>query len=766
MERKYSIQIQTDSLKFSFLENGYIKCDVFLTNYPFVRRSFLYCLHCSTLGASSWFFEHKKKEVFDPSPEMISTFRAKLHRFIDDIHSEVDLLYETGSLFPRQLPPQIPMAEKVTPDKETTPTNQNSTTRFPQTTPTVVLPQQRSNDDQGGGFEERLRSFSVQDICDCFSQLCFDTPQFDPNPFCFLSRIVFGADGSDVSESEDSVARSKGKIISTLLRKVFVKLSLTKSQMDSLNRFIKAILVFLSPTNLNVANRVHAGYLSCLREATKREEEARLLAEQSFHSCRFFSLAFDTALFGQEHVLSCIVRFTFEERMTQFPLFLCVCFATTGEELAKCVFQKLKEINTPFHKLSSISTDGGSNMIGRTNGMVSQLRRLIQSEYGSRSGNFHQIWCLCHRLNLVIRDFQNVEHIKTVFEFCDWFATKRKAVVYRKWLKQKHSDDSLPKIPTPSETRWSFYKDVIQAVLVQTGQIEEFLANDSEIGSFRNKFGQSQTLMVTTAAFFQNDFILAHFLFARFVLRKICAVNQKMEEEFTMLPFAWVLLNGLKKELSQNLDEIRARNFGNFDFLETIESEKIISFENVLQRCLLGLETRFPCPSMSLDTRVSKDHLSPSLLSINHDYLKTVRGSCPLFELVGLFLFPDDLIRRRQINPAFLGPKYPEVRRVSCKIIEREREIRMRKHNSSGSEQNEEYTQEPITLLDVFEEIGRDDYPELWNVVLQLLSLMPTSVGCEQSFSVLKHKLHTNMKKETAIIFMQNHQKLDEFKFI
>ena len=89
----------------------------------------------------------------------------------------------------------------------------------------------------------------------------------------------------------------------------------------------------------------------------------------------------------------------------------------------------------------------------------------------------------------------------------------------------------------------------------------------------------------------------------------------------------------------------------------------------------------------------------------------------------------------------------------------------MRKHDSSGLKK-EEHAVETITLLDVFEEIGRDDYPELWNNVLQLLSLMPTSVGCEQSFSVLKHKLHTNMKKETAILFKQNHLRLDEFKFI
>ena len=81
-------------------------------------------------------------------------------------------------------------------------------------------------------------------------------------------------------------------------------------------------------------------------------------------------------------------------------------------------------------------------------------------------------------------------------------------------------------------------------------------------------------------------------------------------------------------------------------------------------------------------------------------------------------------------------------------------------------EQNEEKLEEAITLLDVFEKIERKDSPDLWGVVLKLLAIMPTTVGCERGFSILKRKLHPNMKKENAIVFIQNAQQRDEFKFI
>ena len=213
-------------------------------------------------------------------------------------------------------------------------------------------------------------------------------------------------------------------------------------------------------------------------------------------------------------------------------------------------------------------------MIGKTNGMVTQLRRLIQREYGSQMANFHSIWCLCHRLNLVIRDFQRAENIKMVFGFCDWFTTKRKAVVYKKWLKQNHPDDFFPKIPTPSETRWSFYKDVVHAVLAQSEQIEDYLRTDHEFASFCDRHGVPSTREVASRPFFKNIFIRAHFLFAKSLLKKICSVNQKMQERFSMLPHSWILLNGLKNDLKNVLKNYRQRILNISSFFKVLRGLK------------------------------------------------------------------------------------------------------------------------------------------------------------------------------------------------
>ena len=142
----------------------------------------------------------------------------------------------------------------------------------------------------------------------------------------------------------------------------------------------------------------------------------------------YFALAFDTALFETEHVLSCIVRFTFEDKVTQTPLFYKVCDSSTGEELANFVFDMLVSKNVPFEKLSCVASDGAASMIGSTNGMSAHLRRLIARKYGQQHCKMESLWCFAHRLNLVIRDFQHVDSINSVIQFCDLFTTKLKAI--------------------------------------------------------------------------------------------------------------------------------------------------------------------------------------------------------------------------------------------------------------------------------------------------------------------------------------------------
>ena len=242
------------------------------------------------------------------------------------------------------------------------------------------------------------------------------------------------------------------------MKNVFVRLSLTKMQMDVLNRLIKSILLLVSPKNKSLTDHIHAGYLSCLRDGARKVQDQEAFFEESFRSCVYFALAFDTALFMQEHVLSCIVRFTFEDRVTHMPLFYKVCDSSTGEELANFVFDMLVSKNVPFEKRSCVASDGAAGMIGTMNGMSAHLRRLIARKFGPQHCKMGSVWCFAHCLNLVIRDFQHVDYINLVIRFCDLFATKRRAVCYKKWLKEK-SKDKFRKIPKPSETRWSFYRE-------------------------------------------------------------------------------------------------------------------------------------------------------------------------------------------------------------------------------------------------------------------------------------------------------------------
>ena len=47
--------------------------------------------------------------------------------------------------------------------------------------------------------------------------------------------------------------------------------------------------------------------------------------------------------------------------------------------------------------------------------------------------------------------------------------------------------------------------------------------------------------------------------------------------------------------------------------------------------------------------------------------------------------------------------------------------------------------------------VEKQNYPVLWKEVQKMKTVIATTVCCEQSFGVLKHTIHTNMKKRTAI---------------
>ena len=101
------------------------------------------------------------------------------------------------------------------------------------------------------------------------------------------------------------------------------------------------------------------------------------------------------------------------------------------------------------------------------------------------------------------------------------YPEKRKAVSYRKFLREKYQERRFKKTTKPSKTRWSFYKDVLEGILSQQGEVEAFLKQDGDFirtrpGSFRLSDVASQTSL----DYFSNHFVHMHFKFALSILKK------------------------------------------------------------------------------------------------------------------------------------------------------------------------------------------------------------------------------------------------------
>ena len=65
-------------------------------------------------------------------------------------------------------------------------------------------------------------------------------------------------------------------------------------------------------------------------------------------------------------------------------------------------------------------------------------------------------------------------------------------------------------------------------------------------------------------------------------------------------------------------------------------------------------------------------------------------------------------------------------------------------------------------LVDAFGVVGKAGYNNLWRFFVRMLTIMPTTVACEQSFSFFKRTIHSNMSEETAKFFLNGRMVLYE----
>ena len=61
-----------------------------------------------------------------------------------------------------------------------------------------------------------------------------------------------------------------------------------------------------------------------------------------------------------------------------------------------------------------------------------------------------------------------------------------------------------------------------------------------------------------------------------------------------------------------------------------------------------------------------------------------------------------------------------------------------------------------IRLCHEFEVVDRGKCPLLWKEVIKMKTIIPTTVCCEQSFSVTKRSFHVNMGMKTVISNVTN----------
>ena len=89
--------------------------------------------------------------------------------------------------------------------------------------------------------------------------------------------------------------------------------------------------------------------------------------------------------------------------------------------------------------------------------------------------DFHTVWCLAHRLNLVTKVFLELKGLNIVKSFSDWFSDSHRQTAYKTFVAQRAGNWRLRSIPHPSYTRWLFYHDVVSAILSQMESVVDLI---------------------------------------------------------------------------------------------------------------------------------------------------------------------------------------------------------------------------------------------------------------------------------------------------
>ena len=223
----------------------------------------------------------------------------------------------------------------------------------------------------------------------------------------------------------------------------------------------------------------------------------------------------------------------------------------------------------------------------------------------------------------------------------------------------------------------------------------------------------------------------------------------------------WECLVSLYEYFVRQLRKIETGDFADFRYLAGVGDENLGQFVIIMKHLILNLQMRFFTASFSLDKRVVKPFL-------DYDNMKILRGApggdssrCGIEPVLELFN-----VRQTQVTSQ-LSVSLPHLdvanewdRLVpflisNYSLISTQSQIR----NELMRKQEKEMRKllgipTIINLIDVFDVVPKTEYPSLWKFVVRILTIIPTTVACEQSFSYFKRTVHTNMGEKTAKSFL------------
>ena len=261
---------------------------------------------------------------------------------------------------------------------------------------------------------------------------------------------------------------------------------------------------------------------------------------------------------------------------------------------------------------------------------------------------------------------------------------------------------------------------------------------------------------------FENKRLCSLFHFVDYLLGILGKVNTLFQQKYLLIWEAWSVVNSLKKHLVSISSKIQWPH-PSLPYLSSLDTQQRREFAFLIEQLVQIINVRFSSPSRSIGQRNKKTQPidskgKPSEL-LHHS------TNCPIADMFDVFAFDTSI----KPMPSTLFGNHQELMK---EIAQARRELqqslptseKLCEMRSPISDNLGFIVEMKWTLFDCFHFIEREKYPLLWKENVKLRTIIPTTVSCEQSFSVMKNTLHKT--KSTATVFANMTTKYQQTKEI